>query len=379
MAYPENRSNSVDDLQEAAMQTSVNTLRTLFLDTRSVAQLVHRMGMPALLRGMTRALREDYLRWPDFDKSARVAAYTEDGVIELMPITDGAHYSFKCVNGHPDNARHGMPTVMALGALLDCETGMIRLLSELTLTTALRTAANSALAAQALARADSRVMAVIGNGTQSDFQAMAFRVLLGIRELRLYDVDRAASERLRRNLLACDDFEAPFQVQICDSAAEAVRGADIVTTVTAHQGQTRVLTADRLEAGMHLNAVGGDSPGKTELDPDILPRASVFVEYAPQTRHEGEIQQMRRDFPVTELWQVLAGAAPGRSDADQITLFDSVGFALEDYSTLRCLLSAALRHGVGTWIDLKPDQRDPRDLYGWWRAQDQAQPEPVHA
>ena len=86
---------------------------------------------------------------------------------------------------------------------------------------------------------------------------------------------------------------------------------------------------------MHLNAVGGDCPGKTELHRDVLLRASTFVEYEPQTRIEGDIQQMPADYPVTELWRVLAGQAPGRRDAGEVTLFDSVGFALEDYSALR--------------------------------------------
>lgn len=354
------------------MKTSSNRSRTLFLDTPAVAHLIGTLGLPTSLKELAERLREDYLRWPGFDKSARVSAYTADGVIELMPITDGAHYSFKCVNGHPDNGGFGLPTVMALGALLDCQTGRIRLLSELTLTTALRTAANSALAARALARPDSRTMALIGNGAQSDFQAIAFRALLGIRDLRLYDVARGASERLRRNLLASRDFDSPFHVRICDSAAQAVQGADIVTTVTAHQGPAQVLSAAMLEPGMHLNAVGGDSPGKTELDPAILPKATVFVEYPPQTRVEGEIQQLPPDFPITELWQVLAGSAPGRTSRDQITLFDSVGFALEDYSALRFLQAAAARQGAGTWVDLTPAQQDPRDLYGWWLAQQPA-------
>lgn len=356
------------------MNTSVNGPRTLFLDTPEVARLIGTVGLPASLKELVALLREDYLRWPEFEKAARVAAYSPDGVIELMPITDGVHYSFKCVNGHPGNGRYGLPTVMAMGALLDCNTGMVRLLSELTLTTALRTAANSVLAAQALARADSRSMALIGNGAQSDFQAIAFRALMGIRELRLYDVDRGASERLRRNLEASRDFTDPFRIQICDSAAQAVEGADIVTTVTAHQGRAEVLSAGMLAPGMHLNAVGGDSPGKTELNPDILTRATVFVEYPPQTRHEGEIQQMAPDFPVTELWRVLAGLAPGRTGKDQITLFDSVGFALEDYSALRFIQSAAVRLGVGTWVDVTPAGSDPRDLYGWWLAQRPIEP-----
>lgn len=348
------------------MKTSAASLpRTLFLDTPAVARLIRILGLPACLQTLTDTLSADFLRWPDFDKAARIAAYTAEGTIELMPITDGTHYSFKCVNGHPGNARHGLPTVMAMGALLDSDTGMVRLLSELTLSTALRTAATSALAARALARTDSHSMALIGNGAQSDFQAIAFMTLLGIDELRLFDIDRRASERLQHNLRRHPLAGRSPRIRICHSVAEAVQGADIITTVTAWQGQAQILTADMIEAGVHLNAVGGDCPGKTELDADILPRAAVFVEFEPQTRKEGEIQQMPADFGVTPLWQVLAGLAPGRTDATQVTLFDSVGFALEDYSVLHFLRAAAEQHPVGTWVDLMPAQQDPRDLYGW--------------
>ena len=95
--------------------------------------------------------------------------------------------------------------------------------------------------------------------------------------------------------------------------------------------------------GMHLNAVGGDCPGKTELHPDILrrPDVRVVVEFEPQSRIEGEIQQMEADFPVTELSRVLAGSAPGRAAAHEVTIFDSVGFALEDFSSLRYLHARA--------------------------------------
>lgn len=114
---------------------------------------------------------------------------------------------------------------------------------------------------------------------------------------------------------------------------------------------------------MHLNAVGGDCPGKTELHRDVLLRASTFVEYEPQTRIEGDIQQMPADYPVTELWRVLAGQAPGRRDAGEVTLFDSVGFALEDYSALRYLADSARELGLGQPAGLIPDLADPRDLY----------------
>ncbi|MCY1451461.1 Ornithine cyclodeaminase [compost metagenome] len=115
---------------------------------------------------------------------------------------------------------------------------------------------------------------------------------------------------------------------------------------------------------MHLNAVGGDCPGKTELHRAIVEQAQVIVEYEPQSRIEGEIQQMPADSPVTEFWRVVAGESKGREHAGQVTLFDSVGFALEDYSALRYVLDAAQALGIGKDIGLVPVLEDPKDLYG---------------
>jgi ornithine cyclodeaminase len=281
------------------------------------------------------------------------------GVIELMPIADASQFAFKYVNGHPANPARGLPTVMAFGVLADVDTGTPRLLSELTLTTAIRTAAMSALAARVLARPDSRRMALIGNGAQSEFQALAFREIAGIRELSLYDTDPAASAKLAANLVG-----QGLQVRICESAAQAVRGADIVTTVTADKTNAAIITPEMIEPGMHFNAVGGDCPGKTELHPGVMRAASVFVEYEPQTRIEGDIQQMPADFPVTEFWRVLSGAEPGRTSAGQITVFDSVGFALEDYAALTFMRDVAAEFGIGEMIELVPQAADPKNLYG---------------
>jgi ornithine cyclodeaminase len=258
---------------------------------------------------------------------------------------------------------------MAFGVLADVATGAPRLVCELTLATAMRTAAMSALAAHVLARPGSRSMALIGNGAQSEFQALAFRDLVGIRELRLFDTDAAASAKLVANLAG-----QRLDVRVCASIADAVRGADIVTTVTADKANATILTAALIEPGMHLNAVGGDCPGKTELHPDVLAGASVFVEYEPQTRIEGDLQQMPADFAATEFWRVLAGAAPGRRSAAEVTLFDSVGFALEDYSAIGFLLDAAREFGLGEAVDLVARAPDPRNLFGLL----QAEP-PAHA
>ena len=331
------------------------------LTTDDVSRIVATVGLPALTARLVEYLEADFRRWPEFDKSPRSAAHSDVGVIELMPIADANDYSFKYVNGHPGNAKHGLSTVVAFGALADGAPGRPGFISEQTWTTAIRTAATSVMAAKRLARPDAKTMALIGNGAQSEFQAIAFHHGLGITEVRVFDVDPAATDKLVRNLAAA----APaLRVVRAASTADAVRGADIVTTVTADKTCATILTPDLIEAGMHLNGVGGDCPGKTEMARGVLERASVFVEFEPQSRIEGELQQMPADFTVTELWQVLTGAAPGRRTRDEVTLFDSVGFALEDYSALRLLRDCADELGLGREAGLIPALRDPKDLFG---------------
>ena len=332
---------------------------TLYLSAPATIDLVRRRGVEACLRGIAGNIQADFLRWESFDKSSRVASHSRDGVIELMPIADDRTYAFKYVNGHPRNTRVGLSTVMAFGVLADVATGAPLLLSELTLTTALRTAAMSAVAARALARPGSRTMALIGNGAQSEFQALAFHHLLGVDSLRLFDTDPAATAKLQANLQGTG-----IATVACASTADAVRGADIVTTATADKTNATILAPDMLAPGMHINAVGGDCPGKTELHADVLRGAQVFVEYAPQTRIEGDIQQLPADFAVTELWEVLAGRRTGRSGDAAVTVFDSVGFALEDFSALRFLRDAAQELGVGERITLIPALANPKDLFG---------------
>jgi ornithine cyclodeaminase len=333
---------------------------TTLLTPRDIAQIVQAQGFAGALRRLAQYIEADFRRWPEFDKSARVANHSRDGVIELMPIADAAHYSFKYVNGHPGNTEGGLPTVMAFGVLSKVATGQPVLLSELTLTTALRTAATSALAARTLARADSRTMALIGNGAQAEFQALAFHHLLGIHEIRCFDIDAAATAKLQRNLRHVPGL----RLVACDTAEQAMQGADIVTTATADKTRAAIVTPHMLAPGMHINAVGGDCPGKTELHPGVLQRAAVFVEYEPQTRVEGDLQQMPADFPATELWRVLAGQASGREHAQQVTVFDSVGFALEDFSALRWLRDSARELGLGAALELVPALNDPKDLFG---------------
>ncbi len=337
-----------------------------YIGVSDLARLVNRVGTGEFIERLAAEIEQDYRRWGEFEKSARLASHSAVGVIELMPTSDGKLYSFKYVNGHPKNTAAGLLTVTAFGVLADVETGYPLLLSELTITTALRTAAMSALAGRHLARADSRTMALIGNGAQSEFQALAFHRMLGIRELRLFDTDARATSKLEENLRSLPELH-DLHVSRAASTADACRGADIVTTVTADKRNAVILTPPMIAAGMHLNAVGGDCPGKTELHADLLrmKNLDVFVEYEPQSRIEGEIQQMPADFPVTEFANIVRGTARGRTDAAQITVFDSVGFALEDYSALRFLHGLLNEErGAARQIDLVPELVNPKDLYG---------------
>ena len=272
-----------------------------FVSVDNMMKLIHHIGIEPMLIGLGEYIEADFKRWELFDKTPRVASHSEQGVIELMPTSDGEVYGFKYVNGHPSNTAEGLQTVTAFG----------------------------------------------------------LKAIVGIDEVRLYDIDKDATAKCAANLQGLG-----IKVVPCDTAEEAMLGAQIVTTCTADKQYATILTDNMVGSGIHINAIGGDCPGKTELAPAILHRAGIFVEYPEQTRIEGEIQQLEPDHPVTEIWQVLTGQAQGRTDDKQITLFDSVGFAIEDFSALRYVRDQIKATDLFDPLDLLADPEDPRDLFG---------------
>jgi ornithine cyclodeaminase len=330
-----------------------------FVSVDNMMKLIHWIGLEQMLKEIAEYIEEDFRRWELFDKTPRVASHSAEGVIELMPTSDGEVYGFKYVNGHPKNMKEGLQTVTAFGLLADVGNGYPVLLSEMTILTALRTAATSAMVAKHLAPKGAKTLAMIGNGAQSEFQAFAMKAIVGVDKLRMYDIDPAATEKAMRNL---EGFG--MELVACTSPEQAIEGAQIITTCTADKQNATILTDNMVGAGVHINAIGGDCPGKTELHADILSRSDVFVEYPPQTRIEGEIQQMPEDFAVTEMWEVITGATTGRTSESQITLFDGVGFAIEDFSALRYVRDRLKGTGLYQDLDMLADPDDPRDLFG---------------
>jgi ornithine cyclodeaminase len=330
-----------------------------FVSVDNMMRLVHHIGIETFIADLARNITEDFAKWDQFDKTPRVGSHSDVGVIELMPTSDGVLYGFKYVNGHPKNMGEGLQTVTAFGVLSDVYSGYPLLLTEMTLLTALRTAAMTAVATKHLAAPGATTMAMIGNGAQSEFQCLAVKAVCGVSHVRLYDLDPAATAKCARNLDGLG-----LHVTQCASPEEAIEGAQVITTAAADKNMQTILTDNMVGTGVHINAIGGDCPGKTELHRNIVARAHIFVEYPPQTRIEGEIQQMPADHPVTELWQVITGQTQGRRSAAEVTLFDGVGFAIEDFSALRYVHDRIKDTPYYVDLDLIADPDDPRDLFG---------------
>ncbi|MGZ5014671.1 MAG: ornithine cyclodeaminase [Methylobacter sp.] len=328
------------------------------LAVTDIQKLIRIMSLENFIKRVIAALEEDFGRWHEFILSPRHGTYYPDGVIELMPCADQRHYAFKYVNGYPGNPLKGKLNVVAIGVLSDAANGYPLMISEMTLLTAFRTAAAGVLAAKYLARADSRTLAIIGTGAQAEFQVLAFAGYFQLEDVRFFDTDPQAMVKFSQNMVG-----QKFSLIPCNSIVEAVRNADIVITATAAKKHQSLFDAENIAAGTYIFAMGGDSPGKTELSAEFLKRTKVVVEYKPQTLVEGEVQQCGAELIYAELWELVYRNKPGRQDDREIMLFDSVGFALEDYSILRVVYGLANAYQLGAEADLIPELNDPKNLF----------------
>jgi ornithine cyclodeaminase len=331
----------------------------LVLTVEDIRRLLKKVGLKTFFLRLIAQLKSDYARWDEFQKSPRHATHVPEGVIELMPIADREYYSFKYVNGHPSNPLHHKQTVIATGQLSRIATGYPLLISEMTLLTALRTAATSALASQYLAKKEAQTFGIIGTGAQSEFQVLAHHFALGVQQVFYFDIDRAAMEKFAANL-------KPFHLDLCPckEGREVVEKSEIITTATAKKGHQKIIQTDWVKKGTHINGIGGDTPGKTELEASLLRVSKIVIEQKEQSQIEGEIQQMQNGSIYAELWQLVTGVKKGRETDQEITLFDSVGFALEDYSALRLASLLAQEHQIGHQLDMVPHTPDPKNLFG---------------
>jgi ornithine cyclodeaminase len=334
------------------------------VSVHDMVELVGRVGMKTFFLELIDQMKKDFSRWEEFHKSPRHAVHYPYGIIELMPIANDDFYTFKYVNGHPENSKHHKLTVVATGQLSNAKTGYPFLFTEMTLLTAIRTAATSALASLYLSPKNEKKFGIIGTGAQSEFQTLAHYFALGTDDIYYFDKDPEAMKKYAKNLASY-----PLSLHPCKNIQEVVDNVNIITTATAQKGHQKILAADWIREGTHINKIGGDSPGKTELDPLLVSKCKIVVEFFDQTKDEGEIQQLSSQSIHAELWQLIKGEKRGRESQSEITLFDSVGFALEDYSILRLVDALATKHNVGQKIDMIPQIDDTKNLFGLFKTE----------
>lgn len=278
----------------------------------------------------------------------RIQVDAPDGNILFMPAyLPGKALSVKAVSTFGDNHARGIPTIQGLVMTFDESTGTATAVLDARSITAIRTGAAGGLAVDLLARADARTVALIGCGVQGGKQLEAISCVRRIDRVRLYDRDRAMAQTLAERV---GDWGQPVECSVCESPDESVRGAHIV--ITATPSPTPTFNGQLIEPGTHVTAIGSFQPHTKEIDPELVQRSYVVVEHAESAwREAGELIQAGKR-PDAELGQVVAGDAPGRRDDAQVTVFKSVGVAVQDTAAATWVLHRAEQQGVGILVDL---------------------------
>jgi ornithine cyclodeaminase/alanine dehydrogenase-like protein (mu-crystallin family) len=291
--------------------------------------------------------------------------YPVHGVLEWMPHHDSGHsITIKTVAYSPENPRrYQLPTILSTLARYDGDTGRLLVLTDGAVLTALRTGATSAVASSLLARPESTVVGLIGAGAQAVTQLHALTRMFPVERVLVWDVraENAASLAARTAFLGL-----PVTVASPD---HILAQADIISTATSTGvGQAPVLPHGHHQGHLHINAVGSDLVGKTELSRSLLCEAFICPDHPEQALREGECQQLAADDAAQRVIGPSLGelcASPGQAveQRDRLTVFDSTGFALEDHLALDVLLEIVNELGVGSRAQLEVRPRDAFDPY----------------
>lgn len=326
---------------------------TLLLPEEDVRNLV---SMDEAIKAVEDAFREKALG--NVQMPPKVYLFYEHGDLRTMPcyIRTSKTSSVKIVNSHPGNHVKGLPSVMALIVLIDPETGFPKAAMGGTWITGIRTGAAGAIAVKYLARKTSKTIAFIGAGTQARMQFLGItRVIPRVKEIRAFDI-RAEATRSFLNFIEECGIKG-LSLNVAGSAEEAVRDADIIVTTTP--SRKPIVMNEWISEGVHFNCIGADAPGKQELDPMILKRASkIVVDDVEQAIHGGEINVplskgiIGRGRIYGELGEIVAGLKEGRENDHEITIFSSTGLAIQDAAVANIAYENAIKEGAGIKLRL---------------------------
>ena len=294
----------------------------MFLDEEKVRSLLRMEELIPAMAGAMHDLSAGKVQQP-LRQILPVAEHS--GFFGVMPAYGGA-LGAKLVTFYPNN--QGLPTHHAMIVLFRPETGEPLVTMDGRLITEMRTAAVSAVATDLLARREVGVLALLGSGVQAQSHLEALRIVRQFREVRVWSPRHAG------------EFARKFGVSPAATAAEAVRGADVIVVATS--ATASVLQGEWLSPGTHINAVGATRPNWRELDDDALRKARIYVESREAASKEsGDV--IAAGKTLIELGEVLAGSQPGRESKEEITLYKSVGVAVEDIVTANLVYERAAK------------------------------------
>jgi len=256
----------------------------------------------------------------------------------------------KCATGFGDNKKENLPFLFATINLFDSKTGYPVCYMDGSLITGFRTGAAGGIAAQCLARKDSRLVGVIGTGTQARMQVAALLEVMPI------DTVRVHGESYEEMVCYKDAIEAAYGVKVitCEDIKEAVIYSDIIVTATT--SKKALINSAWVKPGTHINAIGADMEGKQELDPMLFKNAKIVADSISQCIERGEIQNpikegiIKREDIHCEIGEILLGTKSGRTDGQEITIFDATGMSVQDISTASSIYRVAQSKGIGQCI-----------------------------
>ena len=328
-------------------------LKVLLLTEKDIHQLLY---MDEVMEAVELAFKEKGLNRVQLPPKQYLFYEKYNGDLRIMPsyLEESNISAVKIVNAHPNNpAKYNLPAVMATIILVDPKSNEPLAIVGGTWITAMRTGAAGGVAAKYLARADSKVIGIVGAGVQARTQLMALKeVLKEIEEVRVTDKIRASREKYAEEM----SEKLGLNVGAVSNAKDTVRGADVVVTVTP--ARKPIVKSWCIGLGTHINAIGADAPGKEELDPELLKRAKIVIDDWEQASHSGEINVPLAERIITkeniwgEIGEIVAGLKPGRISSYEITVFDSTGLAIQDAVTADLAYKKALAKNVGVYMDV---------------------------
>jgi ornithine cyclodeaminase/alanine dehydrogenase-like protein (mu-crystallin family) len=338
---------------------------TLLLEEADIVYLIRdRIGLDGFLNQILEALERGFKEFAtkQITVPSRQEFYFSKGTMESMPASDRDYFSCKIVNTHLENpSKFGVPTIIASGLLVDGLTGFPMMITESTILTAMRTGIASAIATKYLARRGSKTIGIIGNGAQALPQIHAISLVRDIKKVYAYDTDFEASKSFKRTT---ERLFKDLEITVASNPKSICCESDILVTATCKEKNTPPMVYNEwIYDGTHINAVGGDSPNKVELEKSLLERAKVIVDFMDQAVYEGESQQISRDKIYGDLAEIVTRIKIGRIKDDEVTIFDSVGFAMEDLQVYKLVYELAIKEGIGRRVNIASRPKYSKSIY----------------